>query len=133
MQTAGVRSLGRKPGPTHTPQLKFHVQQLKNKIPRLVNKTQYSAAPPPKQKCPHSWMHSCTEHRFPVYALKASILAEKYLSYSGVCVVWAMQTLMTKSDLTLAEKVSAQRIPPRPVRLNYRSDSFFVLQSLSHV
>lgn len=26
---------------------------------------------------------------------KASLLAEKYLSYSGVCIVWAMQTLMT--------------------------------------
>ena len=83
----------------HMAQLKFHVQRLKNKIPRVVNKTQYS---PPK-KCPRPWTHSCTEHRLPVYPLKASLLAEKYLSYSGVCIVWAMQTLMTKSDVTLAE------------------------------
>ena len=39
-----------------------------------------------------------------------------------MCIVWAMQTLMTKSDVTLTEKVSAKKKPSRPVRLNYRSD-----------
>ena len=75
------------------PRLTFRVQQLINKSPCAVNKTQYSQKN--LKKGPHPWTHSCTEARLPVYPLKASLLAEKYLSYSGVCIVWAMQTLMT--------------------------------------